>query len=103
MKPGLFIFHACVLAFGLSGPAYAQQSRDSHGKAPVANAGPSEPLAPIIITRPHGQVSVDPGNTDAIQDTIGRDPNPGAGQEIHCPGGQTIRQAEGDVRDVTCK
>jgi hypothetical protein len=102
MKPAPFIVCACILALG-SIPVHAQRNKDSRDKASAADAKRSEPPAPIIITRPNGHVSVDPEDTDAIQDAIGRDPTPGASQAIHCPGGQTISEAEGDVRNVTCK
>ncbi|HVW57206.1 MAG TPA: hypothetical protein VHC00_16125 [Rhizobiaceae bacterium] len=102
MKPCPFVVCACILALG-SIPVHAEQNKDRHDKVPAANAAHSEPPAPIIITRPNGQISADSEETDAVMDTIGRDPTPGASQAIHCHGGQTISEAEGDIRNATCK
>ena len=74
----------------------------------AANPGESgstaaAPAAPIIITRPDGDVDVDDQRAGAIEDTIGRDQTPGASEQFRCPGGQVLTQAQGDVKNPDCR
>jgi hypothetical protein len=62
-----------------------------------------EPGAPAFIKGSDSITSVDPDQTSAIIETDGRNPTAGKSQQMKCPGGQVLTQAQGNLRGTDCR